>query len=70
MSSNISSDNNNQLFAGRGGQWRIQDFPKGGRELSKGGAWTRNFAKFSQKLHEIERIWTQRGGACVPHAPP
>ena len=51
-------------------QWRIQDFPKGGREPSKGGAWTRNFAKFSQKLHEIERIWTQRGGACVPHAPP
>ena len=36
--------------------------PRGGREPSKGGAWTRNFAKFSQKLHEIERIWTQRGG--------
>ena len=27
-------------------------------------------AKFSRKLHEIERIWTPRGGACVPHAPP
>ena len=33
-------------------QWRIQDFPEGGRE----------HAKFSRKLHEIERIWTPRGG--------
>ena len=41
-------------------QWRIQDFPEGG------GAWTlqggREHAKFSRKLHEIERIWTPRGG--------
>ena len=44
------------------GQWRIQDFPKGGAWTLQGGAWTRNFAKFSQKLHEIERIWMQRGG--------
>ena len=36
-------------------QWRIQDFPEE-------GAPTYDFAKFSQKLHEIERIWT-RGGA-------
>ena len=35
-----------------------------------GGAWTRNFAKFSQKLHEIERIWTQRGGGVRPSRPP
>ena len=39
-----------------------------------GGAWTlqggREHAKFSRKLHEIERIWMPRGGACVPHAPP
>ena len=34
-----------------------------GREPSGGGgAWTHNFAKFSQKLHEIERIWTPGGG--------
>ena len=39
----------------------------GGREPSRGG---REHAKFSRKLHEIERIWTPRGGACVPHAPP
>ena len=40
-------------------QWRIQDFPEGGREPSRGG---REHAKFSRKLHEIERIWTPRGG--------
>ena len=34
-----------------------------GRQLSR-GAPTYDFAKFSQKLHEIERIWTPRGGAC------
>ena len=38
-------------------QWRIQDF-------SEVGAPTYDFAKFSQKLHEIERIWTP-GGARV-----
>ena len=43
-------------------QWRIQDFPEEGTP-------TYDFAKFSQKLHEIERIWT-RGGARVPRAPP
>ena len=31
----------------------------GGREPSRGG---REHAKFSRKLHEIERIWTPRGG--------
>ena len=58
-------------------QWRIQEFsnggtnysggsrifPRRGRQLSGGGAPTYDFAKFSQKLHEIERIWTPRGGA-------
>ena len=48
-------------------QWRIQDFPEGGAWTLQGG---REHAKFSRKLHEIERIWTPRGGACVPHAPP
>ena len=43
-------------------QWRIEDFPGE-------GAPTYDFAKFSQKLHEIERIWAPRG-ARVPHAPP
>ena len=48
-------------------QWRIQDFPQV-------GAWTLHegcdFAKFSQKLHEIERIWTPRGGGVRPSRPP
>ena len=35
--------------------WRIQDFPEV-------GAPTYNVVKFSQELHEIERIWTP--GAC------
>ena len=35
-------------------------FPRGEGANSPGGAPTYNFAKFSQKLHEIERIW--RGG--------
>ena len=39
-------------------------FPRGGGANSPGGgAPTHNLAKFSQKLHEIERIWTPRGGA-------
>ena len=41
-------------------QWRIQDFPEGGRE----------HAKFSRKLHEIERIWTPRGGRASLTPPP
>ena len=46
-------------------QWPIQDFPEEGAPTLQGGAPTYNFAKFSQKLHEIERIWTQGwGGAC------
>ena len=37
-------------------------FPRGGGANSTEGALTYDFAKFSQKLHEIERIWTPRGG--------
>ena len=38
-------------------QWRIQDFPQvGAPTLQEGGTPTYDFAKFSQKLHEIERI--------------
>ena len=36
--------------------------PRRGRQLP-GGAPTYDFAKISQKLHEIERILTPRGGA-------
>ena len=38
-------------------QWRIQDFPEVGVPTLQ-GAPTYDFAKISQKLHEIERIWT------------
>ena len=39
-------------------------FPRGGGANSPGGgAPTYDFAKISQKLHEIERIWAP-GGAC------
>ena len=42
-------------------------FPKGGGTNSRGGgAPTYDVAKFSQKLHEIKRIWTP--GVCIPHA--
>ena len=49
-------------------QRRIQDFP-GGRQLPRGES-TYDFAKFAQKLHEIERIWVPRGGGGTPLAPP
>ena len=50
-------------------QWRIQDFPEGGASNhSQGG---REHAKFSvRKLHEIERIWTPRGGRASLTPPP
>ena len=41
-------------------------FPRGGGANSPGGAPTYDFAKFSQKLHEMERIWTPRGGGARP----
>ena len=40
-------------------------FPRGGGTNCPGGgggAPTYDFAKFPQKLHEIERIWTPGGG--------
>ena len=40
-------------------------FPRGGSANSPGGAPTYDFAKFSQKLHEIERIWTPGEGARI-----
>ena len=40
-------------------------FPPGGGVNPPRGS---DFAKFSQKLHEIETVWTPRG-ACVPNAP-
>ena len=44
-------------------QWRIQDFPEmEAPTLRGGGAPTYDFAKISQKLHEIERIWTPGWG--------
>ena len=43
-------------------------FPRGlGRQLP-GGASTYDFAKFSQKLYQIERIWVPRGAR--PLCPP
>ena len=47
-------------------QWRIQDFPEVGAPTLRGGAPTYDIVKFSQKLHEIERIWTLGD---VPRAP-
>ena len=49
----------------RGGLPPVADlgFPRGGGANSPGGAPTYDFAKFSQKLHEIERIWAPRRGA-------
>ena len=41
--------------------------PRRGRQLPR-GAPTYEFVEFSQKLHEIERIWTRGGGASP--APP
>ena len=40
-------------------QWRIQNFPEEGVPTPRGGGAVANihFAKFSRKLHEIERIW-------------
>ena len=37
-------------------QWRIQDFPEVGTPTLQDGAPTYDFAKLSQKLHEIKRI--------------
>ena len=52
-------------------QWQIQDFPEEGAPTPQGVP-TYKFAKFSQKLHEIERIWTPGGHASLmpPLDPP
>ena len=42
------------------------DTSGGSRISPRGGAPTYDFAKFSQKLHEIERIWTPGGGGARP----
>ena len=51
----------------------VYDFAVADPGFSRGGAWTlqggREHAKFSRKLHEIERIWTPRGGV-RPSRPP
>ena len=46
--------------------WSVADpeFLRGGGANSPGEP-TCDFAKFSQKLHEIERIWTPGGGGGV-----
>ena len=41
-------------------------FPRGGVPTPQRGAPTFNFENFSQKMHEIERIWTPRSA----HVPP
>ena len=41
-------------------QWQIQHFPEVGAPTLQ-GAPTYDYAKFSRKMHEIERIWTPRG---------
>ena len=46
----------------------VPGFPRGGGANTPGGVPTYDFAKISQKLHEIERIWTPRG-AHIPRPP-
>ena len=48
------------------------EFPRGGGANSPGGAPKYDFAKFSQKLNEIERIWAPggMGGGARPSRPP
>ena len=43
-------------------------YPGGGVNPPR-GEWTQNFAKFSQKLHEILKNLDAQG-VCVPQAPP
>ena len=48
-------------------QWQIQDFPEGGHQPQRGGVANILFDRFSQKLHENEKILTW-GGMTVPPA--
>ena len=49
-------------------QERIQDSRRKGRQPSEGGP-TYDFAKCSEKLHEIEKILGRGGGACHGEPP-
>ena len=51
-------------------QWRFQDFPDEGAPTPRGVVPTYDFAKFSQKLHEIERIWAPGGASLAPPLDP
>ena len=41
------------------------EFPRGGGANPPGEVSIYDFDKFSEKLHEIERIWTPWGGGCA-----
>ena len=45
-------------------------FPRAGDANSPRGAPIHDYAKFTQKLHEIERILTRGGGGGARDAPP
>ena len=47
----------------------VPGFPRGGGATPRGVP-TYDFVKISQKVHEIERNWTSRGGGPVSPAPP
>ena len=52
--------------SGTSPQWRIQDFPEGGREPSRGGVNTPNFPENCMKSKEFGRP----GGGVRPSRPP
>ena len=62
----ITSDSEGISIYSHPDQWRVQDFPEVGAVNPPGGMPTYNFAKFSPKLHGIEKIWTHWG---VPRSP-
>ena len=43
-------------------QWRIQNYPDGGRQRLNLGQKPIIWQDFCRKLHENERNWTERGG--------
>ena len=45
-------------------------FPVGGGANPPGGAPTYDFAKFCEKMHEIEKILARKGGHVLGAAPP
>ena len=51
-------------------QWRIQDFPDGGRQSQRWGSQPIIWPNVARKLHENERNWTQRGREHASLAPP